>query len=415
MIQNKIATIFFLILIVLPGIAPVRIISVVILITLFFLIFNPLGNKTNLGFLPFIGPLLFLPVIGLHGIFQYNIYESLKDLWYLTNPILVFLIGYLLMVYIRDLATLMKIILLASVFISLYHISFFVINPELIYKNHIEIRSSSAGRGYVISIIGLAILLSFSKQIFNESRIYKQPIFLFCFFSLSFSVFLSFSRTLYLGIIILLPIFFGVLDKEGKVRKIFILLSGVMILLLVLTNSGMNVVIDRNHNNFFSKFYRSINEVLISDYSSEEDINRYWRGYESYKGIVAYLSGNVFELLAGRGIGFLTNIGIYIKLGDKYFHSIPVFHNGYVYLLVKTGVIGCGLYLLFLYRIFRFGYTMNKQEAFINVAAKIIIGLSIILFVTTFFIAGLFNKVSITPVTLILGSCLSYLQQCRKN
>lgn len=124
----------------------------------------------------------------------------------------------------------------------------------------------------------------------------------------------------------------------------------------------------------------------------------------------AYSSGNFFNLITGRGIGFLTDVGFYIKLGNNDLRYIPIFHNGYIFLLVKTGIIGLILYLTFLLRVINFANAM-KSDHNINMllTSRMTVGLTIILLITTVPISGLFNKSATIPVILIIGACLSHL------
>ncbi|MDA3834317.1 MAG: hypothetical protein PF495_13105, partial [Spirochaetales bacterium] len=169
-------------------------------------------------------------------------------------------------------------------------------------------------------------------------------------------------------------------------------------------------------NTFISKSLSSLSEIFISVYSSEQEINLHWRGYESYMGTQVYSSGNIFNLIAGRGLGYLTDIGFYIKLGDESHRYIPVFHNGYIYLLVKTGIAGLLLYLIFLFRIIRFATAMDSGYGiYATLASRIIVGLIIILILTTVFIAGLFNKSTLTPAIILIGACLSHLCSLKRS
>ena len=99
------------------------------------------------------------------------------------------------------------------------------------------------------------------------------------------------------------------------------------------------------------------------------------------------------QYLFGQGFGTLIDLGLYIPLGDEVIRFAPILHNGYMYLLVKTGVIGVLIYLVFLYKLVRIG-TQHSVVTFDEerYTGRIIVGLSCVFFVSTFVVSGLFNK-----------------------
>ncbi|HUQ65724.1 MAG TPA: hypothetical protein VM101_06205, partial [Flavitalea sp.] len=84
-------------------------------------------------------------------------------------------------------------------------------------------------------------------------------------------------------------------------------------------------------------------------HASLAQIQDNWRGYEAYQGMMKFDEGNALQHMFGFGFGARVDLGLIMKLGGKYYENAPILHNEYVMLLVKTGVIGLLLYLLFLY------------------------------------------------------------------
>ena len=117
----------------------------------------------------------------------------------------------------------------------------------------------------------------------------------------------------------------------------------VLFLIAALVIVGANA--DSDSFTFFGKILRSIQE-LIPDES--QNINSNWRAVESAVALSAILNGSFFEILFGKGMGFRLPLGFEMTLANVEFDSIPILHNGYLYILLKYGVIGLFLWFKFL-------------------------------------------------------------------
>ncbi|MEJ2499501.1 MAG: hypothetical protein P8Y46_09375 [Sulfurovaceae bacterium] len=74
----------------------------------------------------------------------------------------------------------------------------------------------------------------------------------------------------------------------------------------------------------------------------------YWRGYETYHCYLAFKNdGGIKQKIFGYGFGKSANLGFEMKLAGNLFRKISVFHNGYMNILLKTGILGLLLYLLY--------------------------------------------------------------------
>ena len=131
--------------------------------------------------------------------------------------------------------------------------------------------------------------------------------------------------------------------------------------MLVLVGFMVSVVLlsgafDSNQDemSLIGKFEHSVTEVAISDYEDMSDINLNWRGFESYRAYLTYLDGSLFEKAFGQGFGAMVDLGFDMPLGGDAsisFRYIPVIHNGYMYLLVKYGLIGVLIYLYYIFKL----------------------------------------------------------------
>ena len=156
---------------------------------------------------------------------------------------------------------------------------------------------------------------------------------------------------------------------------------------------------------FLEKVVRSLSEVAISDHQTSKDINLNWRGYESYRAVIDYQSGSWQERIVGQGLGATIDLGMEMTLGDREFRYVPIIHNGYLQLLVKTGLAGLVLYIYFLGSIvfFRSSHSSNLRSWLeYQSLVRLIRGLGLFLALASLVVTGIFNQ-GIFSVLVLLG------------
>ncbi len=154
---------------------------------------------------------------------------------------------------------------------------------------------------------------------------------------------LSFSRT---GLVILLVLTAAVTGLIGKINIKSILVFLIFVIsfsVIILTTPRDDVV------TFRGKIARSVREVVVKEYTTYRDININWRGHETWKALETFGSGNVLQKIIGHGFGALVDLDMKMILAGEEFTEIPILHNGYAYILVKTGMTGILCYLSLLY------------------------------------------------------------------
>ena len=106
----------------------------------------------------------------------------------------------------------------------------------------------------------------------------------------------------------------------------------------------------------------------------------------------------------GGGFGTNVPLGFVMTLADEEFSEIPVLHNGYMYLLVKTGAAGLAAYLMFLIATFRRGMRMTRlTDVQSRFCGLLLVALAFIILESTVVIAGVLNKHWLYPATLLTG------------
>ncbi len=130
----------------------------------------------------------------------------------------------------------------------------------------------------------------------------------------------------------------------------------------------------------------------------------HWRAYEA-KRAFALMNENPSSYVIGNGYGSLVNLKFKAPLGENGMKFISVLHNGYVFILYKTGLIGILFYLFFLINLYLRVYSVNqnKQVMFFKI---LIATIGVYFFLTSIIITGIYIPKDV--ILFILGGALSF-------
>lgn len=140
------------------------------------------------------------------------------------------------------------------------------------------------------------------------------------------------------------------------------------------------------------------------DRQDHTDLWDHWRGYEA-KRAIASMNEKPASYIFGSGHGSLVNLKFYAPLTDdrKGMKFISELHNGYVYILYKTGIIGLLIYISFLTKLYKKIYNQ------FDMVSVFISAIGLIYFFTTLTITGIYN--SNDTIIFILGALLFFSSQ----
>ena len=350
-----------------------------------------------------IGVFLLMIAAGLTHAVGNLTYDIFKDIWYFSYAAAMIVMGYLLGSLLNSRNQVYSAFLVLGAVSAMIHFIPFFVTPTLITESAERIRSY-AGTGYYAVCIALVLGLYRLRDASRVGRVFILLAMTLC----AISMVLSFSRTMYIVFAILMLSYFGWLDvmRHASVRwSVAILLVGATALVQLSPPSYLPA-----KPSFTDKTLHSLQEIRIKDYSSFEDINTNWRGFETARAIESYAAGRPDEWLLGRGLGHLVDLGFYMNLsrrGGEAMRYIPVLHNGYAYLLVKTGLVGVLAYLAFLWWLIKIGSreTVSPSREFLS-EGRLIVALAVIVLLTTSLISGLFNRSDFVPLELLMGTLL---------
>jgi hypothetical protein len=373
-----------------------------------------LSRELNLIVLPFVVILLCGAVMGV-GIDRYL---YLKDAWYVVNPLIVMLAGY---VFARMGATVqsgLRAFIYAGFILSFWQLRGFAYDPSLLLLPAETIRRA-IGFGNFAPIIAFIILCAYFGRWRSGLGL---PVWL-CSVVLVVCGVASvgtFSRTQFFCL------FIGIVAVLGGFARRELLRVGLPIVAMIAFLLILQLYVDTNSDRalltFFGKLARTGQELLVSDYTDLRDINLSYRGYETAVVLKGYAAGSPLEILFGRGLGFLVDLGVYLPLdineagGRSNVRFISVLHNGYLFVLIKMGLVAIAAYAAFLSGMYLQGrrYAAGGRDTALQTPARILQAATVILATTTYVTAGAFNKTDMFPVLMIMGFLLYFLADAQQ-
>ncbi len=330
----------------------------VLVITLVMLLTSIDNTKVYTSSFSTLLPFLLLIIVGFLAGLDHTDKDLFRDVFIFSKNIIYFITGIALSRYIKDFNTFFTYFLTLAFASSLIHIGLILTHLHSI--SSLETIREVAGYANSVEGIALSLFLSqlFSKNFRNLTGGFNLKDKIMSFI-ITISFLLYFSRALTLLIVVVL--FF--LTDTLYIRKIFsrknskLFKSLILILVLVYLISLISKLLPANSpvRTLVEKFENIPDEITWNakknSEATKEEIQKNWRGYEAYQGMFKFNRGNDLQKAFGFGFGERVNLGIIMKLENKDFETVPILHNEYVTLLVKSGIVGLLLYLFFLYKI----------------------------------------------------------------
>lgn len=365
----------------------------------------------------FILPLLLLFVFSFFSGFKFlfeDIDRFVKDFIICLQPILVIFFGYYIIDKYISFLNFIRIVIIATSITSILKlfnflfyngfnfkpIIFFILTDKITWFNFSQL--------YVF----LFILIGYKFKLNIFKNLYLKYIILFSFICILFSV----SRTTYVCfilIIVILNINLKYLSKINNFIWIFILFILFSLFGTVILNIKKNSL---NEISISSKIANSISEVLITNkfYTKSEIIVNY-RSYEALLGLNKYNESNLFTKFFGFGFGSSVKRPSWIFPDtSSYLDNIPFFHNGYVSILFKSGIIGLILFFIFIFKISHLSKNLLVLNTTLSlVLFKLLIIFILIILLSTYVIHGIYKPGFVEyfiPFSIIGYSLKKYLQ-----
>ncbi len=357
-----------------------------------------------------VAPVILILLIGLLYTPQYKINDIALESSRIVGFIFCILAGYTIYRHNCSVRSFLRILIIVCILICSKFIFDFISNLAVInILSFNEWRKVVRGGGMIASIGTVLILnvISMKIKLFKFQKLILPIGLLLC----TASLILSMSRTALVSFLIIFVIMF---DLHKKIPKIIIWTLIIFISLLILFTIPIQKGIDFSNipfaYHFFEKLQDPFSELRLKSYDSITQMSQNWRGYESYRSWDQYRNGNVVNYLIGSGFGSKIDIGLNMVLNKQTYNKILVTHNGYLYLLVKTGLIGLLSYLTFIVMSLFTSYKIYKStnNHLLKLLTKFSFSLISVVLISTYIGVGFIDRGNISIVLIILGYIAAY-------
>lgn len=194
---------------------------------------------------------------------------------------------------------------------------------------------------------------------------------------------LTLSRTTLLFILLILVIAHAASgNSAGTIGKIIFISFIVAILTLCL-------VPESTMNSFVGKITNSFTEMSSVNIWTQDTIVQNWRGYELDCAFSDFDKADVFTKLFGRGFGYLLPVNGLEYLVTDEAGGINTLHNGYISVLIKNGLFGLALLVIFFAVNIARAYRVAKQER--SYSRQLALAVAVAIAVCSYFITGVFS------------------------
>ena len=361
----------------------------------FLIIIISVYNFSSVKMLRLFVILMVPPIIGLIAGYENNTYLILKDFYYFSFP-LIFLLCGIVLAYQLEIADFLKTLILAgaiaSVIVTIISVSYSgfgaLINP---YAAHYAMGIL----GTPVPAVALACLL-FTKK-FNI-KLYTSFWFKIFLAVNMFGMYMFASRSYFIVLVC-----FAFLLFANRIKRVWIV-PVIITLIMLFAFLPAGIFTQKSSDTFLGKLVSSFSEISIGNYDTEQDINTRYRGYESFMALNGYLESDTKGLVFG-GLGKLVDLKTFVRLGvDTDYRYIPVLHNGWLYILIKTGAAGVLTYLVIFFGLIIANwrkYADAEGKPIIRLFAALTIGCILSLMLTNYIITSFFNvEMSVIMITL---------------
>jgi len=160
---------------------------------------------------------------------------------------------------------------------------------------------------------------------------------------------------------------------------------------------------------FTRGFDVAMEEIRPARYQVLGDVHDHWRGYEAWRALRSFSDATPRQEILGQGLGAQVDLGLTIELGGVDFREIGQLHNGLLWILVKTGIVGVALFVVWFVGLLGLWRRLARDGK--TDAADLLLGVVLTLALTTLVVSGPFNPLSNDALLLVLGGFLALAQR----
>lgn len=330
--------------------------------------------------------------------------DYFRDVFYFTNPLLFLLIGC---IYAREKVSIYKIFngfIIGASILSVMQIIKTIQDLSTLYSAFtVQGWRNVTGDGVFVGSVAIAIFLS---GIIPKNMRLSNVIISICMGITIINFGLTLSRTNTLIVVIL---YCGLSLQRNSAKQVMIRIISGGLLVVIGGILMIKMLPEEITQAYVDKVFSSFSEISAKNsWDSNVEIQNKWRGYETNCAIEEWEDSNMAEKMLGNGFGKRVYVGEYaytlLKQTDSYGNpvsSIAILHNGYATMLIKLGVLGVMIYIIFYISIIKNALKAQKKVSSIDSVISLSVG-SIFLLMT-YFLNGLFVKYCFYPLIILMG------------
>lgn len=357
--------------------------------------------KISSGLMNIILLFLLLNIIGIWGIVRTDnlIGVFAKDFIYFSRPIIVVLASYSLIKRIKNKDFIFNSIILLSFAFASWHIIKLLLNFSFITES-ITITRRIGGRYNHLELVALIFLVL--KKNHNLKNYIGKLNYRLIFFFILLSFILYFSRVMIAVFILFILAYKGYFTVTKK-GLIIIFLGPLLLATFMYTVNKFDV--DSNSEGFggfifkVQNSYDEIFETLDIDKIKldKRDLWKHWRGYEAQTAIGILNADGMISWAIGKGFGAVVDLGVEVQLSGEEVRFIPILHNGFVYVLFKTGFLGLIIYLIYIFYLYSF-YREKSQDVDVFQLNRMLVGCCFYVLLSSLVVTGIFKPYDFSSV-----------------
>lgn len=357
------------------------------------------------SFLRYVSYFIFIFILALIvGFFyQYRLYFIIRDITYLLKPILGLFIGY--QFFNSKIKNPFKFLLYSGLTMAVIHL--FLVGYGILFHGAKSVASIREYGGYFNDYeIYTFIILLFHKQLQVNLSPKKYRLFLII---MSVSTFFYLARTNFIQFVILFMAMKGWLVLNKKSLTII----GSLFIASVFSYTAIYFYNPKRNGDSVNEFLYKIKLIPLEAFATKinrndwKDFHDHYRSYENVR-TIEQLSYNK-SILFGEGIGSQVDLKQKVKLGDTELRHISILHNGYMTVLLKSGIIGLLALLGSIFYFFRKKVYVNDLDQKINL---LFTGTGLFLLISYWVFMGFYNLLD--SKTLLIGFLFAYKNHLRK-
>jgi len=358
-------------------------------------------------------PILVIPcllmLLGFINATHHGLRDVIKDIWYFSFAPISVITGYLMARKSNQWGRFLMAFAIAGAVLSFWYIVEIAAHRDVLASGDFNGMRDLIGGGFMLSLVAPLILYlsgRYKVVIPGLSNKYLR----IAVYSLSLlSIVFAFSRTLIISLLVATLAGLGWLTMKN--------LKGIILLLvLIAAILGLSLLVPADASSLLGKFAQTRGELATTEFTTTTDVTQYWRAFETFMAFRTYMDASSIQKSIGMGFGQLVDIGIEVELGGTLMSKIPIFHNGYIYVLLKTGFVGLILFLGYLAQLYSLGARkFAKAESLAQLFGGLLMAMIAIVAVSTFVVSGWFNPTLMGSVFLLIGGLISFQETVSVN